>query len=237
MLKLGVNIDHIATLRQIRLATFPDLVTAANICEQAGAHGITLHLREDRRHIQDADLFTLRQTINTRMNLEMGNFPDILAIALQIKPEEVCLVPERREELTTEGGLDVARHFAELQPTVTQLQEVGSAISMFIDPEPEQIKASAELGAEYIELHTGTYVKLTGAAQQAELERLHQAALLAHALGLKVNAGHGLSIENIAPILTIPHLDTLNIGHSIICHAVFVGLYTAVRIMLEKMGS
>lgn len=237
MFKLGVNIDHIATLRQIRLATFPDLVEAAAICERAGAHGITLHLREDRRHIQDADLYTLRQTIKTRMNIEIGNFPDIVDIALEIKPEELCLVPERREELTTEGGLDVVRYFDELQPTVAKMKGVGSAVSMFIDPDPEQVKASAEIGADYIELHTGTYVKLTGADQIRELERLHLAAAQAYELGLRVNAGHGLSVENVAPILDLPHLDTLNIGHAIICHAVFVGLDAAVRAMLEKMGN
>jgi len=236
MIRLGVNIDHVATLRQARRTPYPSLVEAAAACEQAGAHGITIHLREDRRHIQDDDVTTLRKTLKTRMNLELANTPEIIAIALKVKPDEVCMVPERREELTTEGGLDVAGQQHALAPVVAKLNAAGIIVSMFIAPDPRQVEASAAIGATYIELHTGAYAELTGPAREEELKRLIQAAQQAHQLGLKVNAGHGLNLENIAPILTLPHLDTLNIGHSIVCDALFVGLHAATRAMLAKLN-
>jgi pyridoxine 5-phosphate synthase len=236
MIRLGVNIDHVATLRQARLTLYPSLVEAAAACEKAGAQGITIHLREDRRHIQDADVYTLRKTLKTRMNLELANTPEIIAIALQVKPDEVCMVPERREELTTEGGLDVAGQQQALAPVVAELTRAGIAVSMFIAPDLRQVEASAAIGAPYIELHTGAYAEQTGPAREAELQRLIQAAQHAHTLGLKVNAGHGLTLENVTPILALPHLDTLNIGHSIVCDALFIGLYEATRAMLAKLN-
>lgn len=236
MLKLGVNIDHVATLRQARGTTYPDLPAAARCCETAGAEGITIHLREDRRHIQDADVYALRDSLNVPMNLEMANAPEIVAIALDVRPAEVCLVPEKREELTTEGGLDVAGHFEELKPTVAALSDAGVSVSLFIDPEPQQIEATAALGAPYIELHTGTFCDAMGADADAELERLIAGARLAASSGLNVNAGHGINLDNIAGILRIPHLDTLNIGHSIVAHAVFAGMDAAVRAMIEAMS-
>ena len=233
---LGVNIDHIATLRQARGTRYPEIIQAALLAEQAGADGITAHLREDRRHIQDADVYTLRKTLKTRMNLELANTPEIIAIALKVKPDEVCMVPERREELTTEGGLDVAGQQHALAPVVAKLNAAGIMVSMFIAPDPRQVAASAAIGAPYIELHTGAYAELTGTAREEELKRLIQAAQQAHSLGLKVNAGHGLTLDNVTPILTLPHLDTLNIGHSIVCHALFVGLHEATRAMLTKLN-
>jgi len=235
MLRLGVNIDHVATLRQARRTVYPSLVEAAALCEKAGAHGITIHLREDRRHIQDEDVFALRKSLKTHMNLEMANNPDIVAVALKVKPDEVCMVPERREELTTEGGLDVAGQREELAPVVDALRKAGISVSMFIDPELRQVEAAAAIGAPYIELHTGAYAERTRSERELELARLIAAARRAHEVGVKVNAGHGLSLDNIGPILKIPHLDTLNIGHSIVCHALFVGMEQAVRDMLEKM--
>jgi pyridoxine 5-phosphate synthase len=237
MLKLGVNIDHVATLRQARGTEYPEVLTAARCCEVAGAEGITIHLREDRRHIQDADVYALRDALNVRMNLEMANVPEIVAIALDVHPDEVCLVPEKREELTTEGGLDVAGQFEELKPTVAALTDAGICVSMFIDPEPQQIEATVALGAPYIELHTGTFCDAVGADADSELERLIAGARLAASSGLHVNAGHGINLDNLAGVLRMPHLDTLNIGHSIIAHAVFVGLEDAVRAMIAAMGT
>ncbi len=234
-IRLGVNIDHVATLRQARRTAYPSLVEAAAACERGGAEGITIHLREDRRHIQDADVFLLRRHLRSRMNLEMANHPDIVAIALEVKPEEVCLVPEKRAELTTEGGLDAAGQKRELGATCRALRERGIAVSLFIDPDLRQIEAAAELQAPYIELHTGTYCERTGAAAVVELERLRQAAAHAQKLGIRVNAGHGLTLDNVGPICMIPGLDTLNIGHSIVCHAVFVGLENATRAMAQKL--
>lgn len=234
-LQLGVNIDHVATLRQARGTPYPDLVQAARVCEAAGATGITVHLREDRRHIQDRDVFALRQSIRTRLNLEMANTPGILAVALEVKPDEVCLVPERRQELTTEGGLDAAGQERRLRPTVQALLSAGIKVSLFIAADPRQIEAAARLGAPVIELHTGTYSDLTGAAARKELATLRRGASLAHDLGLIVNAGHGINLANMPGILGIPHLHTLNIGHSIICQSVFVGLNRAVREMLAAM--
>lgn len=235
-MRLGVNIDHIASLRQARGTPYPDLVEAAAIVERAGADGITIHLREDRRHIQEADVRSLRETLRTRMNLEMANSPDVVAVALDVVPDEVCMVPERRMELTTEGGLDVAGKFAELEPTVRALRDKGVEVSMFIDPEIRQVEASARIGAPYIELHTGAYANAAGTARAEELQRIRTAAREAAKLGLKVNAGHGLDYGNLADILAIPELDTLNIGHSIVCRSVFVGLENAVREMLRLIG-
>ncbi len=237
MIRLGVNIDHVATLRQARHTAYPCVLEAAALCEQAGAHGITIHLREDRRHIQDADVYALREALTTRMNLEMANNPDIVAVALDVKPDEVCMVPERREELTTEGGLDVAGQCASLAPVVAEMRKSGITVSMFIDPEICQVEASAEIGAPCIELHTGAYANQAGQERAAELERLLIAARRALELGLQVNAGHGLSLDNVGSVLRIPGLDTLNIGHSIVCRAVFAGMERAVAEMLERISN
>ncbi len=241
-MKLGVNIDHIATLRQARYAggmdehnAEPDVLVAAMICERAGAHGITIHLRADRRHIQDADVFALKQKLTTKMNLEMGNTAEILEIALRVKPADVCLVPEHRREVTTEGGLDVAGQSDALRPTVERLRGAGIRVSMFIEPARGQIEASHRLGAEIVELHTGAFANATGDAQRAELARIHEASVFAHGLGLPVNAGHGINYVNIALIRTVPHLAELNIGHSIVSRAIFTGLDGAVREMLAAM--
>lgn len=237
MLRLGVNIDHVATLRQVRRATYPDPVEAARLCAAAGAHGLTVHLREDRRHIQDRDVEELARARPLPLNLEMANSADILAIALRLKPDEACLVPERRQELTTEGGLDAAGQEGALRETVAALGGAGIAVSLFIAPDPAQIEAAARLGVPYVELHTGTYCDAAGAAAGAEVERLLAGARLAHRLGLKVNAGHGINLHNLPGLLRLPHLDTLNIGHSIVARAVLVGMETAVREMLEGMSA
>jgi pyridoxine 5-phosphate synthase len=242
-LKLGVNIDHVATLRQARYATTPesknvepDLIAAAAICERAGAKGIVAHLREDRRHMQDHDIERLRENIMTKLNLEMGNTPEIVDVALRILPDEVCLVPEKREEVTTEGGLDVVGLRTDLEPTIKRLQTAGVRVSLFIDPTLEQVDAAGELGAEMVELHTG---KLANAfaekIEREELENLQAAAKAASELKLQVNAGHGINYTNIQLINKIPHLTELNIGHSIISRALFVGLQNAVREMLWAM--
>ena len=242
-LKLGVNVDHVATLRQARYATTPesknvepDLIAAAAICERAGAKGIVAHLREDRRHMQDHDIERLRENIMTKLNLEMGNTPEIVDVALRILPDEVCLVPEKREEVTTEGGLDVVGLRKDLEPTIKRLQTAGVRVSLFIDPTLEQVDAAGELGAEMVELHTG---KLANAfaekIEREELENLQAAAKAASELKLQVNAGHGLNYTNIQLINKIPHLTELNIGHSIISRALFVGLQNAVREMLWAM--
>ena len=236
-LKLGVNIDHVATLRQARGVDYPDLLEAARLCEAAGADGITIHLREDRRHIQDADVYALRESLATRMNLEMANAAEIVGIALDVRPDEVCIVPERREELTTEGGLDVVAHREELAPTVAALAERGISVSLFVDPEPDQLEASAALGVPYVELHTGTFCTARGEAAAEELDRLVQGGRIAHELGINVNAGHGITLGNLGEIMQMPYLDTLNIGHSIVCHAVMVGLENAVRAMIAAMGA
>lgn len=233
--RLGVNIDHVATLRQVRGTAYPDLVQAALVCESAGACGITVHLREDRRHIQDRDVVALRSSIGTRLNLEMANHPDIVAVALDIGPDEVCLVPERRQELTTEGGLDVVGQRRRLGPTIDRLTAKGIAVSLFIAPVPAQIRAAAALGVPYIELHTGAFCDAHGAAARRELQALIAGARLAHRLGLRVNAGHGINLDTIDAVLRMPHLDTLNIGHSIICDALFKGLDQAVRDMLKAL--
>lgn len=234
-IKLGVNIDHAATLRQARGVDYPDLAEIAAIAEKAGAHGITLHLREDRRHIQDADVYRLRKTLTTRMNLEMANNPDVVRVALDVVPDEVCLVPERRQELTTEGGLDAAGQLEALRLTVAALAAQGTQVSLFVAPDRRQLDAAAALGAPYVELHTGAYANASGDALKRELDALHEAAAYGAALGLKVNAGHGLTLANVGPLLDIPNLDTLNIGHSIIAHALTVGMEQAVRAMLAAI--
>jgi pyridoxine 5-phosphate synthase len=233
-LKLGVNVDHVATVRQARRAAYPNPLEAAECCAKAGAYGITVHLREDRRHIQDHDVWALKAWGKLPLNLEMGNHPEIVKIALEVKPDEVCLVPEKRQELTTEGGLDVAGQFDALRDTVERLGAAGVAVSMFIDPAPEQIEASAKLGAPYIELHTGAYCDHT---TEDELARLIEGARIAHQLGLRVNAGHGINLDNIHAILRIPHLDVLNIGHSIVARAVMVGMEAAVLEMMDAMSA
>ncbi len=234
-IKLGVNIDHAATLRQARGVDYPDLAAIAALAEKAGAHGITIHLREDRRHIQDADVYRLRKTLTTRMNLEMANNPDVVRVALDVVPDEVCLVPERRQELTTEGGLDAAGQLEALRPTVSALAAQGTQVSLFIAPDRRQLDAAAALGAPYVELHTGAYANATGDALKRELDALHEAAAYGATLGLKVNAGHGLTMDNVKPLLDIPNLDTLNIGHSIVAHALFVGMEQSVRDMLAAI--
>jgi len=237
-LRLGVNIDHAATLRQARYARDPDSplaepdpVAAALAAEEAGADGITAHLREDRRHIQDRDIFRLKETIRTRLNLEMGNTADILAVALAVRPHDACLVPENRHEVTTEGGLDCLTHRDSLAPTIRRLQEHGIVVSLFLDPDPDQIRAAAELGAEYIELHTGAFANAAGDARRHELRRLVDGAALARGAGLRVNAGHGLNYDNVRELDAVPHLEELNIGHAIMARALFTGLPAAVASM------
>ncbi|HKX60358.1 MAG TPA: pyridoxine 5'-phosphate synthase [Verrucomicrobiae bacterium] len=240
-LKLGVNIDHVATLREARYRGLgrgePDPVEAARICEQAGAHGITAHLREDRRHIQDRDVKLLRETVRTRLNLEMANLPEMVRLAIELKPDIVCVVPERRQEVTTEGGLDAVGQRDTLTVTCRQLTEAGIEVSLFIAPDLDQVEASAQVGAGFIELHTGSFAEHyhSKRERQVEIERLISAAERAHRLGLKVNAGHGLNCENLALLHLVPHLVELNIGHSIVSRAVFVGLPTAIREMLRAM--
>jgi pyridoxine 5-phosphate synthase len=242
-LRLGVNIDHVATLRHARYATMPesknaepDPIAAAGVCERTGAHGIVAHLRADRRHMQDRDIERLRSNIMTKLNLEMGNTPEIVDVALRIVPDEVCLVPEKREEITTEGGLDVVGQRKELEVTIKRLQSAGIRVSLFIDPTLEQVDAAGELGTEMVELHTG---KLANAfadkIKKQELENLQAAAKAASELKLQVNVGHGINYTNILLVHKIPHLTELNIGHSIISRAMFVGLETAVREMLAAM--
>ena len=235
-LLLGVNVDHVVTLRQARYREMlespnaePSVLEAALISEQAGADSITIHLRADRRHIQDADVFLLRERIRTKLNLEMGNTPEILQIALRVKPDFVCLVPEHRQEVTTEGGLDVRSQLADLIPTVRSLQANGTRVSLFIDPDLEQIRAAHEIGADMVELHTGTFANHSGGRRQVEIARLKAAAELGHELGLQINAGHGLTVGNLPDLWAVPHMVELNIGHHIVARAVFVGLAAAVR--------
>ncbi len=235
---LGVNIDHVATLRQARGTDYPDPTEAVRICEANGADLITLHLREDRRHIQDSDVIRIRDVITTRMNLEMAVTDEMEAIARQVQPEDVCLVPEKREELTTEGGLDVVGQQRTLAGFVQGLESDGIRVSLFIDPDPTQIKASANVGASAIELHTGVYAEADNeASAKRELTRLAAARDLGESLGLRVNAGHGLHYGNVEPIAAMPGIAELNIGHAIIARAVFSGLADAVREMRALMSS
>ena len=240
---LGVNIDHVATVRQARYAknpssinVEPDPVEAALAAERGGAIGITAHLRLDRRHIVDRDIFRLKEAIGTKLNLEMGNSREIVAIALKVLPADVCLVPESREEVTTEGGLDCLAHREALEPTLKAMRDAGIRVSLFIDPEPAQIEIAAALGAPIVELHTGAYAEASGATRDRELERLIKAAGLAADAGIQVNAGHGLNYSNVKPILTLPRLVELNIGHSIVSRSVFVGMEQATRDMVELLG-
>ncbi len=262
MLKLGVNIDHVATLREARYRGRgfgePDPVKAARICEAAGAHGITAHLREDRRHIQDRDIWELREKIETRLNLEMANVPEIVGIALKVRPAIVCIVPERRLEVTTEGGLDVVAAEKSLTETRMKMNDAGIEVSLFIAPDEKQIAASARVGSQFVELHTGQFAEefqtgrgsrvegrapddagvlpsSFGLRPSTELERLIAGAKQAQALSLKVNAGHGLNYENLPMLFQVPHLVELNIGHSIVSRAVLVGLEAAVKDMLRLM--
>ena len=233
MAKLGVNIDHVATIRQARGGTEPDPVAAAAIAELAGADGITVHLREDRRHIQDRDVMILRSTLQTHLNLEMAATDDMVAIAMKVVPDYVTLVPEKRQELTTEGGLDVAKYSQLLTRQIGLLHQAGIMVSLFIDPDLEQLKASERVKADYIEIHTGSYCEAKGAAKDAELGQIEEAIKAGLKLGLRVNAGHGLNYQNIRPLLALGGVEEYNIGHSIISRAVLVGLDRAVREMAD----
>ncbi|NOQ15829.1 MAG: pyridoxine 5'-phosphate synthase [Methyloprofundus sp.] len=236
LILLGVNIDHVATLRQARGTRYPEPLQAALIAEQAGADGITAHLREDRRHMQDRDMYLLKEMLNTRLNFEMAVTDEMLGIASQVKPYACCLVPEKREELTTEGGLDVVGSLQKLQHACAHLGENDIEVSLFIDPEERQIDAAVQAGAPVIELHTGRYADASNKQQlHDELERIQQAASYAHSAGLQVNAGHGLNLANVEAIAKIPEIVELNIGHAIIAQAVFSGLETAVRDMKQIM--
>ncbi len=232
---LGVNIDHVATLRQARRVHYPDPIHAALLAEQSGADSITLHLREDRRHIQDRDVILMRQMLKTRMNLEMAVTEQMIRIALEVRPQDCCLVPESRQEITTEGGLDVAGQSTRVADACKELGTAGIRVSLFIDPEASQVEAARRAGAPVIELHTGAYANAAGADQALELERVRSAAKRAASLGLTVNAGHGLNYHNVQPIAAISEIVELNIGHAIIARAVFDGLPKAVRDMKELM--
>jgi pyridoxine 5-phosphate synthase len=233
---LGVNIDHVATVRQARGSQYPEPVHAALLAEQHGADGITVHLREDRRHIQDRDVFLLRQTIQTRLNFEMGVTDEMLGIAKQLKPHFCCLVPEKRQELTTEGGLDILGQFDRISTAVNELAADNILVSLFIDADHQQIEAAAKAGAPYIEIHTGAYADATcPKAQLAELNRIRSAAEFAASLGIIVNAGHGLHVHNVQPIAAIPQMHELNIGHALIAQAIFTGLGPAVAQMKQLM--
>lgn len=243
-LKLGVNIDHVATLRQARYAPMldapnaePSILAAAHEVEAYGADSITVHLRLDRRHIQDRDVFELREKIHTKLNLEMGNTPEILKIALKSKPEFVCLVPENRREITTEGGLNVVNADTSLQRTIHQLQENGTKVSLFIDPDPAQVSAAAGLGADMIELHTGAFANANPAGGKAEYDLLYAAACQAHEAGIQVNAGHGITVSNLPTLLHMPHLAELNVGHHLVSRGVFIGIGNAVKEMLTMMSA
>jgi pyridoxine 5-phosphate synthase len=234
-IELGINIDHVATVRQARRAPYPDPVHAALLAEQAGADNITLHLREDRRHIQDRDVRALRPLLQTRMNLEMGLTAEMLDIAIDVRPHDVCLVPENRQEITTEGGLDVAAGADRVAQGVRKLVDAGIRVALFIAPELAQVEAAKRSGAPVIELHTGSYAEATGSAQARELERLASAAKRAASLGLEVHAGHGLTYHNVSPVAAITEIVELNIGHCIIARAIFSGLESAVRDMKTLM--
>jgi len=233
MAKLGVNVDHIATIRQARGGAEPDPVSAAAIAELAGADGITVHLREDRRHIQDRDVMILRRTVQTHLNLEMAATDEMVAIAMKVGPDYVTLVPEKRQELTTEGGLDVAKHVQTLTKQVELLHQAGIAVSLFVDPDLEQLKASARVKADSIEIHTGSYCEAKGREQTAELAKIEEAIKAGRKLGLLVNAGHGLNYQNIRAVLALGGVEEYNIGHSIISRAVLVGLDRAVGEMAD----
>ena len=232
MIKLGLNIDHVATLRQVRGTRYPNLLQAALIGEAAGADAITLHLREDRRHIQDRDVEILRDMLQTRMNLESAITEEMLSFALKIKPQDVCFVPERREELTTEGGLDVVRYFDQVKVACSKCADAGIRVSLFIDPDKKQLDAARAVGAPVVEIHTGKYADAASVPEQAhELARIQHAVIHGNNLGLQVNAGHGLNYHNVQSIVAIPNICELNIGHAIISEALFIGLEQAVKKM------
>jgi pyridoxine 5-phosphate synthase len=235
ILELGINIDHVATLRNARGTVYPDPLKAARLAEEAGADLITLHLREDRRHIKDADLLALRPLIQTRMNLECAVTPEMINIACRVQPHDVCLVPEKREEVTTEGGLDVVGHFEAVKVATTQLKAAGIRVSLFIDPEERQIQAAKDVGATVVELHTGRYADLAGDQQKQELERIRIAAQFGKSIGLRVNAGHGLHEGNVIPVAGIVELSELNIGHAIVAEALFKGWQKAITDMKALM--
>ena len=232
---LGVNVDHVATVRQARRASYPDPVLAALLCEKSGADSITVHLREDRRHIQDRDIHVLKQVLQTRMNLELALAPEMVGIACKVQPSDCCLVPESREEITTEGGLDVTSQLDRVREAIQVLGAAGSRVSLFIDPDPRQVEAAKHVGAPAIELHTGAYAEAQGAGQATELARLAQAAELGSRLGLSVHAGHGLHYHNVQPVAAIPQIIELNIGHALIARALFDGLPKAVADMKALM--
>jgi pyridoxine 5-phosphate synthase len=234
-LELGINIDHVATLRNARGTIYPDPLKAARLAEEAGADLITLHLREDRRHIKDADLLALRPLIKTRMNLECAVTPEMIEIACQVKPHDVCLVPEKREEVTTEGGLDVLGHYESIKTATQKLVDAGIRVSLFIDPEEKQIQAAKDVGATVVELHTGRYADLSGPEQEKELARIRKAAIFGKSIGLRVNAGHGLHEGNVMPVAAITELSELNIGHAIVAEALFKGWQKAITDMKTLM--
>lgn len=235
MIELGVNIDHIATLREARKGAVPSVLEAAAMSEQAGAHQITIHLRQDRRHIQDHDVYELAEALTTRMNLEMAAVDEIIAVAHEVKPHTVCLVPENRQEITTEGGLDVRGQQPWMAEVVAGMHAHGIKVSMFIDPDPDQIEASVAINADYVELHTGAYANAAGAATTRELLRLRDASKLIAGTSLGFHAGHGLTVHNLAPIVALPGLREVNIGHDIIARAVFIGLEAAVKEILDAL--
>jgi pyridoxine 5-phosphate synthase len=236
VIRLGVNVDHVATVRQARMIEVPDPVEAALLAERAGADGITVHLREDRRHIQERDVRLLRERARSKVNLEMAVTSEMVAFAESVKPDDACFVPEKREELTTEGGLDVVSHKAKVKEAVERLQVRGIHVSLFIDPEPGQIRAAKEAGAHAVEIHTGSYCNASGRQRDEKLGAIVSAAALARKLGLEVHGGHGLNYDNVSPIARIPEIVELNIGHSIIARAVIVGIAQAVREMKELLN-
>jgi len=237
MIELGVNIDHVATLREARKGAAPSLLEAAAICERGGAHQITIHLRQDRRHIQDRDVYALAAALTTRMNLEMAAVDEIIAIGHEVRPYTVCLVPENRQEITTEGGLDVCAQQSRMAEVVAGMHEHGIKVSMFIDPDLEQIEASAAIGADFVELHTGAYANAQGADVAVEIKRLQDSAAAIAQTPLRFHAGHGLTARNLAPIVVLPGLREVNIGHDIIARAVFIGLEAAVKEILAALVS
>lgn len=236
MIRLGVNVDHVATVRQARRINAPDPVEAALLAEAAGAQGITVHLREDRRHIQERDVELLRTRVKTKLNLEMATTPAMVAFAEKMRPDDACFVPEKREELTTEGGLDVVAQKAKVAQAVKRLQDQGIQVSLFVDPDKAQIESASDVGAYGIEIHTGTYCNTVGAAREKELQAVMAGAQLARSLGLEVHGGHGLNLDNVLPIARIPEIVELNIGHSIIARAIIVGIAQAVREMKELLN-
>lgn len=235
MIRLGVNVDHVATVRQARLIDMPDPVEAALLAEEAGADGITVHLREDRRHIQDRDVALLRERLKTTLNLEMAATAEMTTRALEFRPDQVCMVPERREELTTEGGLDVVAHARQIRAAAARLRAAGIRVSLFVDPDARQIEASREAGADSVEIHTGSYSDAAAGRAAAELEVIVHAARFAASQGLEVHAGHGLNLDNVAAVAAIPEIVELNIGHSIVARAIMVGMARAVAEMKRCM--